>query len=234
MRYLILCGVFILVTTASALGQSTPFSPRPQKIPYYALDPYSTPFYELSVRRAMASYSHGGQSHNFESLRRLYSNTAHYDPEGRQALSRLDDLAGKVLNSPEEARPLYVRQYQLFIRDHFANLAVLKRAREWARLNPVFGSWRMFAAAERDLIRSLYQNADGSSASLSFDIITLAEEIAIVESYNLEHIGTLPVRSGSYVINRHVLRHPDTGRVRVVYTNISRPVQKMEADRELN
>ena len=212
---LILLGVF-LPPQAFAQSVSAPTD-------YYGDFAYQ------KLARTLLEYQPRISRFDFTALRSEYTRTQQYDPIGEETLEAMRALAPKIqyAKDDEEAAP-YLEDYNILLRDHIAHIAVVAQAIILSRENSRFGDLKKLQAIRDGLLESLLKNGDGLKPETAYEIVTLAEETAVLRSGGYTLNGTQTYKTGVIYYNVHDVRTPDNLQG-VVFTNVTLPMRHLSA-----
>lgn len=213
--FLVLAGAFQPASLARAQGTGL-----------YSNAHRATPLYEHMARSILQKYP---QPLDFMRFRSLYSQTRHYDPIGEETLDRMDRLSYTAASDPDpEKSGMALLEYQALVADNLAHLGVVMRAAALAREDRRFGNPEFFQWVRAGLMDSVMISGNGRSLRDAYDVITLAEETALLHTLGYRLGNTLPRQESFVYYNMNEVEDLRTGEKITLFVNTTIPMRFLE------
>ncbi len=230
MRRIFIITALIAVSTVMFVQNAVAQKLTETPIVKPARDYTSTPYYNKMARDALKSRP---PRFDFMKFRSLYSRTRQYDPIGEKALKTINDLAYIILHDEDPERvKTALFAYQVEVSNHLAHIDIVMLALSLSREDKRFGKADFFEWMREGLIRTVVISGDGYTLSGAYDVITLSEEVILLNRLNFKPIGVQAAKEGTVYYNMHNVEDMQTGQKRTVFVNTSIPMKYLEAVKE--
>jgi len=132
----------------------------------------------------------------------------------------------KTAQSEEDAEP-FLDEYYSLLKNHIAHIAVIGRAIDLSLEDKKLGPTNTLKHIEKGLFDSIVNTADGLSPESAFDVITLAEENAILrqKKYPVLEIEHLERGASHYNIFKILTEDGYEG---ALFTNVTKPMRHIK------
>lgn len=163
---------------------------------------------------------------NFMKFRSYYAHATHYDPVGEETLRIMRDLAYTALHDADQVTAdLALEDYRILVNQHLAHLGVVGQALIFARQDRRFGDAKFFQWLKTGLIQSVVISGNGRSLREAYDVITAAEETALLGTLGFKVLDTRAAHEGYYYYNFHEVEEVASGRRTSIFVNTTLPMQ---------
>lgn len=195
----------------------------------YSADYTLGPQYRAMVRIAMARAS----EFNFMSFRSRYAMQPEYDPLGQAASA---DLLKRAYDVQSAAEPNHQAEgaYSEWLSAHFANLDVVTQALSLSRQDPRFGDFKMLIWMQEGILRSVLQSGDGLSLASAYDVVTIGEEMALLQALGYNVLATQTLQSSTTFYNVHTVIDDKTQSLRSIFVNVTTPMRRLQSQQQEN
>lgn len=220
-------SVFVLgsISTTAIAQSREPLSSNTEVIQKFAYR--YDPLFDSMVRDVLSARNLGM---SFSEFRRNYALTSQYAPIADTITDEMLKRAFEAQNAatPEAAKKAY-DAFNVLVMDHMANLQVVLQALALARTDKRFGDTKTLEWVRTGLLKNLMVSGDGKTLRDAYDIISLEEEIILLQSLGIKPTQTLSNREGIIYYNMHDYIDTKTGRPSTLFVNSSYPMRFLEA-----
>lgn len=188
----------------------------------YQMGQYNDKIKTLINNRNSASYE-------FVKLRRLYSQIDDYEPDGLSVINEMNAMAPTI--NPNSAAANDVIKFDRFKRlmlTHMGNIAVVENAVGLAARYPDILNQEQLRYILAGLRESLTLSGDGRAKRTAFDLYTLEEESALLESLNMRLIYKAIQKEGPLSFAIYRTKDKQTGEDHTIYANITAHTDKLQ------
>lgn len=181
--------------------------------------------YAEMARRLMEE---DGVNVDFVILRSQYIKSEYYDPIGDEALEHLQMLAilAQTADSPQEQEEMFWA-YRTLLQRHIAHIGMVAQAIVFSKEDPRFGDVNKLRKIRNGLFNSIVHTGDGREPGTAFEIITLAEETAVLRNKRYKVTSTEHLERGIMRYNVHEII-TDQGIKGVAFMNVTFPMKHLE------
>lgn len=166
------------------------------------------------------------QKFDFLALRKAYMKTSQYDPIPETVIGQMMERAYALENAEtEEEKARIGAAFEDIALTHLANMDVILTALSFARDDKKFGDPAFYEWVRDNIIRDIMSRSDGKSIADPFEVITMAEENALLSALKLRPVYTEMLSNGEDFYNIHLVEDIKTGEKSELYTNISVPMR---------
>lgn len=220
--------VLAFVTALPAHAQTR----APTEAELYDESHIGNPHYKNMVRKISQMRGPDFDSNfNFELFRYRYSQSSWYDPDGEQSHDQLYRAVYELntADTPEKEGPAFAN-YHALLQQQFGNIDALFIARSFAKDDARFGDVALLNWLIKGIQNNILNSGDGTSLRYAYDVITLAEETALLRMLNVLPMSTKTRTQGVVHYSIHAMVDPVTGQKRDVFVDISVPMKKIIRD----
>jgi hypothetical protein len=170
---------------------------------------------------------------DFMTLRAYYADVDYYDPLSQETLEKMLGFA-YVMESEEDTEKVLAAQagYEALLQQHIANIAVVSQALSLARHNPQFGNVRHLEKIRNGLFQSVISDGDGKSLDRAHVVVTMEEELMLLNHFGYEVLDTQSNEEGLYYYNMHSVVERKTQIPYTIFVNVSFPMRHINRDRQ--
>ena len=230
LRSVFLIAVFIGFVGGSAQAQqdreTTYRAVRDKNVaPEKSVEYIGNLMYAEMARRLMEE---DGVNVDFVILRSQYIKSDYYDPIGDETLDRLQILAilAQTSTDPQDKAQL-LAAYKMLLQRHIAHLGIVAQAIVFSKQSPMFGDLQKLQKIRNGLVNSIVTTGNGQTPETAFEIITLAEETAVLRNARYKVVKTDHLEQGIMRYNVHEII-TDDGIKGVAFMNVTFPMKHLE------
>lgn len=200
--------------------QATPESENKEPINYIANAAFQKMAWKL-LRQDPVNF-------DYVTLRSQYAKTYQYDPIGDTTIERMQMLAFEASTTPYEQEAIdRIEDYNELLEKHIGHIGVVSQALALSRDDERFGNVEQLEKIRDGMFRSIMETGDGLAPESAYEIVTLAEEIAVLKRSGFQVMDTEHIKRGIMHYNAHEILTKDKIEG-IVFTNVTLPMQKLE------
>ncbi len=235
---LFLCSLIVIITFISAAQAQIGRGPEDLLYLHDHRDEYD-PIYQRTLAEIVALSASGEKIEQkyWTKLRGAYPFTTWYNPTGESVIAEMEDLLQNADGADNRVeKESKIIDFMTLARMHVANLDVLDHTIKVLKNRALMGDVGFFENARLALIHSLLREGDGQSKSTAYVVVTIGEEIVLLQYWDLVLLETQLIKTADHYIHRHIVQNLETGMVEEFFVNVSMPIgfQKMAEKRRTN
>ena len=171
---------------------------------------------------------------DYSSFRRYYASSDLYAPIGAEIKDKMMALAYVIETGADDAAVVdeAMREYQSYVTAHLAHVGIVSLALSFSREHAAFGDPAFLYKLQQGLLNDVIKSGNGRSLMQAYDIITLDEEVMLINQLKLGPVVRNDRHEGSVYYTMHDYVDDETGAGSTIFVNTTLPMRYLEAHKE--